>query len=115
MHELSIALSILEIAAEEAQRRGNAQIAAVHVRLGPLSGVLKHALLSAFDLARQDSPLDACQLVIEDVPVVIFCPICREERDVPSIQEIRCSVCGTLTADIRHGRELLVSAMEICQ
>ena len=43
MHELSIALSILDLAAEEAGRRGG-RVVAVHLKLGPLSGVVKEAL-----------------------------------------------------------------------
>ncbi len=35
MHELSIAMSILEIAGEEAERRGNAQVEAIHLKIGP--------------------------------------------------------------------------------
>jgi hydrogenase nickel incorporation protein HypA/HybF len=44
MHELSIAMSIVEMAQEEAQLRGNAKIKAVHMRLGLLSGVVKESL-----------------------------------------------------------------------
>ena len=56
MHELSIALSILDLAAEEAERHGG-RVAAVHLRLGPLAGVVKDALVSAYDLAREGTPL----------------------------------------------------------
>ncbi|MCU1221680.1 MAG: hypA, partial [Candidatus Angelobacter sp.] len=44
MHELSIAMSIVEMAEEEAERRG-VRISAVHLTLGLLSGVVKDALL----------------------------------------------------------------------
>ena len=67
MHELSIALSILDFAAEEAERRGG-RVVAVHLRLGPLSGVVKEALLSAYELAREGTPLAAAALVVEEVP-----------------------------------------------
>jgi hydrogenase nickel incorporation protein HypA/HybF len=43
MHELSISMSIVETAREEAERRG-AQVTAVHLRRGALSGVVKDAL-----------------------------------------------------------------------
>ena len=56
MHELSIALSIVDMAAEEAERQGG-RVVAVHLKLGPLSGVVKAALLSAYELAREGSPL----------------------------------------------------------
>ena len=41
MHELSIALAILDAASEEAERHGGGVISAIHVRLGPLAGVIK--------------------------------------------------------------------------
>ncbi len=44
MHELSIAMSIVELAEEEAERR-SVQVNAVHLKLGALSGVVKEALL----------------------------------------------------------------------
>ena len=51
MHELSIALSIVELAHEEAERRGGVRINAVHLKLGSLSGVVKEALLFSYDVS----------------------------------------------------------------
>ncbi len=115
MHELSIAISILEIAEEESQRRNNAPIAAIHLKLGPLAGVIKAALCSAYEMAVEMSPFKNCKLIIEDVPIVVYCPKCQKECPVVSIQEICCNVCGTPTPQILRGRELEVFAMEICQ
>ena len=56
MHELSIALALVEMAAEEAERHG-ARVVAVHLRLGPLSGVVKEALLSPMSW-RAGTPLE---------------------------------------------------------
>ena len=79
MHELSIAMSMVEMAAEEATRRGGAQVCAIHLKLGPLSGVVREALLFSYDVACEGTPLEGSRLVIEDVPVV-FCPDCSEEQ-----------------------------------
>lgn len=43
MHELSIAMSVVEMAQEEAERRGNVKVEAVHLRLGLMCGVVKEA------------------------------------------------------------------------
>ena len=56
MHELSIAMGIVEAATDEAQRRG-VRVSAVHLRLGALSGVVKDALLFSYEVACQDTPL----------------------------------------------------------
>jgi hydrogenase nickel incorporation protein HypA/HybF len=111
MHELSIALGILDLVAEEAERRG-ARVVAVHLRLGPLAGVVKDALLSAYDLAREGTPCAAAALVVEDVPLVAWCPACAAERR-PPFPELLCPDCGAPTPDVRSGRELEVVALEI--
>lgn len=115
MHELSIAMSILDVVEEECARRGEGRVAAIRLKLGPLSGVVKESLLSAFDLAREETDLKDCELLIEEIPIVVFCPSCDTQRSVVSIQNICCAVCGTPTPQIVTGRELEVSAMELCQ
>jgi hydrogenase nickel incorporation protein HypA/HybF len=113
MHELSIALSILDVAAETAEREGGGRVAIVHLRLGPLSGVVKEALVSAYEMARAESSFPDSRLVIEEVPVVVWCPGCAAEQALPSIQLLCCPACGTPTPEVRHGRELEVVALEI--
>jgi hydrogenase nickel incorporation protein HypA/HybF len=113
MHELSIALSILDLASEQAEQHGGGHIVVIHLKLGSLSGVVKEALLSSFQLARAGSPFEECELAIEEVPVVGYCSKCAAERAVPSIQELGCSVCGTPMSQILRGRELEVVALEI--
>jgi hydrogenase nickel incorporation protein HypA/HybF len=113
MHELSIAMSILDLASEEAERHGSARVLGIHLKLGPLSGVVREALLSAYDLAREHTEFGGAALLIEDVPVVLFCPTCHIERPAVSAQELCCVECGTPSADVVSGRELEVVAMEI--
>jgi hydrogenase nickel incorporation protein HypA/HybF len=113
MHELSIAMSIVEMAQEEAERRGNVQVQAVHLRLGLLSGVVKEALLSSYEIACHATPMEGSQLLIEEVPVEVFCPQCGVSRLVRSIQWFCCPECGTPTPTVVHGKELEVVALEI--
>jgi hydrogenase nickel incorporation protein HypA/HybF len=64
MHELSIAASIVEIASEEAVRRG-CRVDAVHLKLGALSGVAREALEFSWALACDETPLAGARLEIE--------------------------------------------------
>jgi hydrogenase nickel incorporation protein HypA/HybF len=113
MHELSIAMNILDFANEESQRRGGVRVLAVHLKLGPLSGVVKEALQSAFGLAREKASLEETELVIEETPLVVYCPSCKDNREAVSLQELACRACGTPTGHIVSGRELEVVALEI--
>ncbi len=112
MHELSIAMSIVELAEGEAERRG-VQVDAVHLKLGALSGVVKEALISSYEMACTDTSLQGSRLVIEEIPVVIFCPSCRAQRPLRSVQLFCCPECGTSASEIVQGKELEVVALEI--
>ena len=113
MHELSIALSILDVAEEELERHAGARVDAIHVRLGPLSGVVKEALVSAYELAREQTPFAESRLVFEDVPIVIFCARCQAERSVQSLQAFRCVECDAPATEVIRGRELELAALEL--
>jgi len=112
MHELSIAMGIVDAALDEAQRRG-VQVSAVHLRLGALSGVVKDALLFSYEVACQDTALQGSRLIVEDVPVVVFCPQCQERKTLSSVQSFSCPECGAPTRDILQGKELEVFALEV--
>lgn len=113
MHELSIAMSLVDLASEEAERRGNVSIDAVHIRVGPLSGVVKEALTFSFDVAAAGSAIEGAKLVIETVPLVAYCHPCGAERVIATPQHLRCPACGTPTPDIVRGAELELFALEI--
>jgi hydrogenase nickel incorporation protein HypA/HybF len=113
MHELSIALSILDLATEESQKHGSVRVLKIHLKLGCLSGVVKESLLSAYELAREGTPFKEAELIIEEVPVLVHCPTCRTTRPVVSVHQLCCADCGTPSRDVVSGRELEVVAMEI--
>jgi hydrogenase nickel incorporation protein HypA/HybF len=115
MHELSIAMSIVEMAQEEAERHGDGQVQAVHLRLGLLAGVVKEALLSSYEMACDATPLEGSQLLIEEIPVEVFCDKCNLVRPVSSLQLFCCPECGTPTPKIVRGKELEVVALEIAE
>lgn len=114
MHELSIALSIIEVAEDHLQRQDGGRVETVRMKFGPLGGVVKEALISAYELAIEGSLLAGSKLVFEDVPVEIQCETCGKPQPVKSIQQMTCAVCGTPSANVVRGRELEVVAMEIC-
>ncbi len=103
------------MAQEEAAKHDRAQITAVHLKLGALSGIVKDALISAYEMAREDTPLQTARLVIEEIPIMVFCPTCQARRPVSSVQLFCCAECGTPTPEIVQGRELEVVALEIFQ
>lgn len=115
MHELSIALQLIEIAEASARQADAQHVDTVHLRLGVLAGVVKDSLLFAYDTAAEGTLLEGSRLEIEDVPLVIHCPTCQQDRELPSIQSFQCPICGTFSSDVRQGTELELVSLEIMQ
>lgn len=113
MHELSIVHSIVETATESARQANAYRVLKVHVRLGALSGIVKDSLLFCYGFSTRDTMLEGSRLEIEDVPVVIHCSTCKEDRELPDIQRFRCPVCNTPSGDIRQGKELEIGTLEV--
>jgi hydrogenase nickel incorporation protein HypA/HybF len=112
MHELSIAMSIVDMAQEEAERR-DVKIDAVHLELGLLSGVVAEALLFSYEMACSGTRLEGSHLVIKNVPIEVYCPTCKAQKTLSSMQWFCCPECGTPTAEVIHGRELVITALEV--
>jgi hydrogenase nickel incorporation protein HypA/HybF len=115
MHELSIAMSIVELAEEEAARHSNARVESIHIKVGRLSGVVSEALQSCFEIACEGTSIEGCKLLISDVPVLVYCTKCEARHAVNQMDWSSCPECGTPTANIVQGRELEIDALEIAE
>ncbi|TWU44887.1 hydrogenase nickel incorporation protein [Novipirellula aureliae] len=113
MHELSIALNVLDIAEQTMNEHPESELVAIHIRLGPMSGVVCEALESAFTIARQQTLYPEVELVIEETQLLIDCPQCRKHQMAISINDLRCRTCGTISGKIVGGRELEIAALEV--
>ena len=113
MHELSIALDLVELAAAEARRLGDVRVVALHVWAGPLSGVVHDALRFSFDVAAAGTAVEGARLEIEHEEVTVWCATCADARTLASVQHRRCPVCDQPTPDLLSGDGLVLTALEI--
>jgi hydrogenase nickel incorporation protein HypA/HybF len=113
MHELSIAISMIDQIIEESESRGGLEVEVVHLKLGVFSGVDKSALLFSYELACEGTRLQKSRLLIESIPLVIYCETCQENRTPPSIYELCCPKCQTPGQTIMSGREIEVAFLEV--
>ncbi len=113
MHELSIALAMIDEIVEQSETRGGIDVKAVNLRLGVFSGVDKDALLFAYELACEDTPLQGSRLMIETIPLIIYCRGCKQQRAPVSIYQLCCPDCLVPAQDIVTGREIEVASLEV--
>ena len=112
MHELSIMQSALSQVLEEAQRAGASRVHEVRLRIGALSGVVPDALQFAFEALSEGTPAENATLTIEQVPARFWCDTCRREFESDRMFA-DCPDCGVPSADLRGGRELELTSLEI--
>lgn len=115
MHELSIALSLVQLAQDAALQAGAVQVKRVQIEVGAMSGVVPEALELSFTIATRETLLEGAELKITCVPVVIFCALCGQEGEPTSSVSICCPSCGTPSGDIRRGQELDLVSLEIVE
>jgi hydrogenase nickel incorporation protein HypA/HybF len=113
MHEVSIALSLLDIARGHCEREGYKSIESIRVRIGKASGIMSEALLFAFDAVKIGTIAEKARLFIEEVPVGGFCSNCKQSFVVEESFVLCCPNCGEASFNLETGRELDIYEMEV--
>ncbi|MFM2438835.1 MAG: hypothetical protein RLZ55_1660, partial [Actinomycetota bacterium] len=104
MHELSIAHAVVSTVTA-ALPADPPPVTRVRLRIGELSGVVAQALLFAYDVAADGTPLAGSELVIESAPIIVDCPTCGHGQ-LADLRDFRCPSCGDLCGNVVGGREL---------
>ena len=105
MHELSIALSILDLVALEAIK-----VKEIELEVGRLAGVDISALAFSMKAAQRYSPFEKAQVNIVEVEPLSRCKICGQEF-APSRQFGVCPHCHSIETELLHGRELRLKSI----
>ena len=113
MHELSVALRIVESLEHELADEGEIEVAAVCIQVGALTGIVPEALQFAWPHAAEPSLLRGSRLEIEWVEAAGLCPTCGIERTITNLQSFRCPVCGSPIGEIAGGNELDILSVEV--
>jgi hydrogenase nickel incorporation protein HypA/HybF len=111
MHELSIALSILEAVEGEARRNPRARFNVVGLRIGEFSGVDTDSLTFGWQAITRDTEWEEVLLCIETVPRRNQCTECSCEFEVKDY-EIECPKCHSLATRNLSGDELDIAYIE---
>ena len=111
MHEFSIARSLLEIVEQETLPYGGVKVVNVKLRIGKLSGVMPDALRFAFEILSEGGITEGASLLIEEVPVELYCHQCNTASTVDD-PFLVCPHCKGREVEMRAGRELEITEMK---
>jgi hydrogenase nickel incorporation protein HypA/HybF len=112
MHEVGIMQEGVRLAVETARARQAGRITRLRLRVGSMSGVVPDALRFAFDMVSKETLAEGAMLEIETVAAACWCAACQAEFEcVDFLNE--CPRCGTLSSELRRGRELELASVEL--
>jgi hydrogenase nickel incorporation protein HypA/HybF len=113
MHETSVIQSLIDLIQMELAEQGPVRVTSVRLKVGALAGVALEALRFAFDAAAPGTLVEGARLEFVPAPLIIWCPFCMAEREIPVPQPLICPACGRATHDLLGGSELELDHLEI--
>jgi len=112
MHEMSLAINIVDLVSAKAQAAGGKRITSVEIEAGKLSGVMIEALLFCFDAASRNTPAEGARPVVREVEGRGSCLACGHLFALDSLLA-QCPQCGGYAVETVQGRELKVVSLTI--
>jgi len=112
MHELSICQALMSQVETIANDNQASRVTAIHLGVGPLSGVEGELLKNAYPLASASTVAEGAELLIKSMPVCVLCTKCGKESEVKP-NRLVCGHCGDWRTNLISGDELLLVRVEL--
>lgn len=112
MHEMSIAMNIVEIVSTTVQKNHAKKVNSIDLEIGELAGILVDSLTFCFDAACKGTIAEGAVLNINEIKALGKCLDCDNEFPVEMYFAI-CSKCGGAAVDIIQGKELAIKSINV--
>jgi hydrogenase nickel incorporation protein HypA/HybF len=107
MHELSIAVSIVEIVEKEVRKAGKHKVDELELEVGNLSGIQLDSLEFVWSSATRNSMLEGVQFSVHKIPGKGKCLTCKTVFEMDDLYG-QCPECGEVFIDLIQGKELKI-------
>ena len=113
MHELAVTQNLVDIALDAARTAGAAQISAVHVQIGALTGIAPDSVHFYFAYLTRDTIAAGAQLALTIASATATCGACGASFAVVPPLDLCCPQCGGAPTSVTGGNDLLVQSIEV--
>lgn len=110
MHELGIAIRIVDIVSKMAVQHGLSSVETVNLDIGELTGIVPEALSFSFEAAKKDTCMEHATLLMNTIPGRACCNHCKLEFSPDGYISV-CPFCNSTDSTIIHGKELYVKSI----
>ena len=113
MHEMSIAVNILDIVKLELAKNEAGELKSIKLKIGAMTAVEPESLSFCFDAITEGTDMAGAKLEIEEIPVRGRCRNCSAEFELDRYFSTPCPACGEASSELISGRELDIVSMEV--
>lgn len=112
MHELSIAINILEIVSAEAQAAGAHSVSRIELEIGSWSGIERDAIEMAMHEAKNGTLASEAEVIYHWRNPIASCEDCCNEFEPEDLFKV-CPYCNSTNTHLLTGKELKVRSIDI--
>jgi len=114
MHEVSIALGMIEELEKIARENRATKVLKVNLKIGRLSGIVTDSLMFAFEAMKHEHPLLlSAEIVINEIPLVYRCNECNHTFETEDMYFPACPGCESYNLNIISGEEQHIENVEV--
>jgi hydrogenase nickel incorporation protein HypA/HybF len=110
MHELALAMGLLERIQEEAQRAGLTRVKKIELEIGALNQVEPQLLTEAFAVVAESTLAQGAELEWTEIPARGRCRACGEVFS-PGFTYYVCPQCKRADVEILQGKDLFLKVL----
>jgi hydrogenase nickel incorporation protein HypA/HybF len=111
MHEMSIAVSILDTVEKEARKNNLSKISKVKLKIGEMANIVPEILVSSWEILVKDTMAEDAELDYDLLPLMGKCGECNAEFPIENIV-FHCSRCHSPNIKVISGEELNIVYVE---
>lgn len=112
MHEMSMAMSIVDIAVREAGKAGAMSIDEIEIEVGLLAGVMPEALAFCLEAAARGTLAASASFRLIQIAGRGHCQTCQREVEVSEFPA-QCPACDGFAVRLSAGTELRIRSISI--
>lgn len=114
MHEVSIAMGMIDELMRIAGENNARKILTVNLKIGKMSGIVTDSLKFAFDAVKLEYPLlSSTTISIREIPLVYECGNCGSTFQTDDTYFPRCPDCESYNLKLISGEEMDIENLEI--
>jgi hydrogenase nickel incorporation protein HypA/HybF len=110
MHEMSIALELLEQVLAIAKKNSLNNVSEIEIEAGMLRLIEPEAMRLAWESACEGTAAAGSALILKEIPPSANCRNCKYDF-LPSIVDFRCPKCNKADIEIINGNEIILKSV----